>query len=97
MNGTHTTASENNVLPHQETNLQDIQRDRRRISFGSSRSPTNKYSSIESGMSYASDIYENIDLDETEQNMKDVDTLIEQTRIYTTKIDTSEKNLEKRK
>ena len=96
MNGTHTTASENNLLPHQETNLQDI-RDRRRISFGSSRSPTNKYSSIESGMSYASDIYENIDLDETEQNMKDVDALIEQTRMYTTKIDTSEKNLEKRK
>ena len=29
--------------------------------------------------------------------MKDVDALIEQTRIYTTKIDTSEKNLEKRK
>ena len=48
-------------------------------------------------MSYASDIYENIDLDETEQNMKDVDALIEQTRMYTTKIDTSEKNLEKRK
>ena len=66
MNGTHTPASENNLLPHQETNLQDIQRDRRRISFGSSRSPTNKYNSMESGMSYASDVYENIDLDETE-------------------------------
>ena len=48
-------------------------------------------------MSYASDVYENIDLDETEQNMKDVDALTEQIRIYTTKIETSEKNLEKRR
>ena len=77
--------------------MSDMQRDRRSISFGSSRSPTNKYNSMESGMSYASDVYENIDLDETEQNMKDVDALTEQIRIYTTKIETSEKNLEKRK
>ena len=73
-----------------------MQRDRRTISFGSSRSPTN-YNSMESAISYASDVYENIDLDETEQNMKDVDALSEQIRIYTNKVETSEKNLEKRK
>ena len=74
-----------------------MQRDRRTISFGSSRSPTNKYNSIESAISYASDVYENIDLDETEQNLRDIDALGEQIRIYTQKIETSEKNLEKRK
>ena len=32
---------------------------------------------MESAISYASDVYENIDLDETEQNMKDIDALSE--------------------
>ena len=52
---------------------------------------------MESAISYASDVYENIDLDETEQNMKDIDALSEQIRIYTNKVETSVKNLEKRK
>ena len=52
---------------------------------------------MESAISCASDVYENIDLDETEQNMKDIDALSEQIRIYTNKVETSEKNLEKRK
>ena len=58
-----------------------MQRDRRALSF-SSRSPTNKYNSMGSQVSFASDVYENIDLDETEQNMKEVDALTEHIKYY---------------
>ena len=50
-----------------------------------------------SQVSFASDVYENIDLDETEQNMKEVDALTDHIKYYNQKIETSEKNLVKRR
>ena len=58
-----------------------MQRDRRALSYGSKGSQ-NQYNSVGSAVSFASDVYENIDLDETEQSMKDVDALTEHIRYY---------------
>ena len=54
---------------------------RRRHSFGSKGSQ-NQYNSVGSAVSFASEVYENIDLDETEQSMKEVDVLTEHIKYY---------------